>query len=234
MSSLASHSLHVAVELTGSGHHPAAEGAPGNLPIIGGDYWVDLTESDRALDLASFPTNVVRIRAADLREAQLERARIRAAVAEEGRDPDSVAVLVDLEILIAPEARSARKELAQLDSALTAPRVPVSLHYVGTPSGLGSLIADIRAAEVADGVTLLPSHCPAHSNIWWTAPFRGSRIADLSHRPPQSTKCSVVSDCRPVSARSRPDHRSHLRTGGTATVIRLHRPPVPEAPSTVP
>ena len=40
MSSLASHSLHVAVELTGSGHHPAAEGAPGNLPIIGGDYWV--------------------------------------------------------------------------------------------------------------------------------------------------------------------------------------------------
>lgn len=109
MSSRASHSLHVAVELTGSGHHPAAEGAPGNLPIIGGDYWVDLTEGEKALDLASFPTNVVRIRAADLREAQLERARIRAAVAEEGRDPDSVAVLVDLEILIAPEARSARK-----------------------------------------------------------------------------------------------------------------------------
>ena len=81
-------------------------------------------------------------------------------VAEEGRDPDSVAVLVDLEILIAPEARSARKELAQLDSALTSPRVPVSLHYVGTPSGLGSLIADIRAAEVADGVTLLPLALP--------------------------------------------------------------------------
>ena len=160
MSSLASHSLHVAVELTGSGHHPAAEGAPGNLPIIGGDYWVDLTEGEKALDLASFPTKVVRIRAADLREAQLERARIRAAVAEEGRDPDSVAVLVDLEILIAPEARSARKELAQLDSALTSPRVPVSLHYVGTPSGLGSLIADIRAAEVADGVTLLPLALP--------------------------------------------------------------------------
>ncbi|CAN5305968.1 hypothetical protein BH09ACT9_BH09ACT9_22840 [soil metagenome] len=160
MSSLASHSLHVAVELTGSGHHPAAEGAPGNLPIIGGDYWVDLNEGEKALDLASFPTNVVRIRAADLREAQLERARIRAAVAEEGRDPDSVAVLVDLEILIAPEARSARKELAQLDSALTSPRVPVSLHYVGTPSGLGSLIADIRAAEVADGVTLLPLALP--------------------------------------------------------------------------
>ena len=152
MSSLASHSLHVAVELTGSGHHPAAEGAPGNLPIIGGAYWVDLPAGEKALDLASFPTNVVRIRAADLREAQLERARIRAA--------DSVAVLVDLEILIAPEARSARKELAQLDSALTSPRVPVSLHYVGTPSGLGSLIADIRAAEVADGVTLLPLALP--------------------------------------------------------------------------
>ncbi|MGC0362036.1 alkanesulfonate monooxygenase SsuD/methylene tetrahydromethanopterin reductase-like flavin-dependent oxidoreductase (luciferase family) [Rhodococcus sp. 27YEA15] len=160
MSSRTSPALHVAVELTGAGHHPAAASAPGNSPVIGGDYWVDLTENERVLDLAAFPTNVVRIRASDLREAQLERARVRTAIAEEGRDPDSVVVLVDLEILIAPEARAARKELAQLDSALTERRIPSSLHYVGTPSGLGSLIADIRAADVADGVTLLPLALP--------------------------------------------------------------------------
>ncbi|MCJ0904493.1 hypothetical protein [Rhodococcus sp. ARC_M6] len=160
MSSAASHSLHVAVELTGFGHHPAAEGAAGNLPLIGSDYWVDLTEGETLLDLTAFPANVIRIRATDLRAAQVRRAGIRAALAADGRDPDTVAVLVDLELLIAPEARSARKELAQLDSALTVARVPVSLQYVGTPSGLGSLIADIRAADVADGVTLLPLALP--------------------------------------------------------------------------
>lgn len=160
MPSVVLSSLRVAVELTGFGHHPAAEGAPGNRPLIGGDYWVDLTESDSLLDLTAFPVNVIRIRATDLRDAQIQRAQIRAALAEDGRDPDAVAVLVDLEVLIAPEARSARKELAQLDSALIALRVPVSLQYVGTPSGLGSLIADIRAADVADGVTLLPLSLP--------------------------------------------------------------------------
>ena len=214
MSSLASHSLHVAVELTGSGHHPAAEGAPGNLPIIGGDYWVDLTEGEKALDLASFPTNVVRIRAADLREAQLERARIRAAVAEEGRDPDSVAVLVDLEVLIAPEARSARKELAQLDSALTSPRVPVSLHYVGTPSGLGSLIADIRAAERYVAASRIASHARASGGQHHSV-ASGSRTCHTVHRSrrgsrafrtaaPSAHACVlIVTDCICVQVEQR-------------------------------
>lgn len=210
MSSRASHSLHVAVELTGSGHHPAAEGAPGNLPIIGGDYWVDLTEGEKPLDLASFPTNVVRIRAADLREAQLERARIRAAVAEEGRDPDSVAVLVDLEILIAPEARSARKELAQLDSALTAPRVPVSLHYVGTPSGLGSLIADIRACRGRRRRYVAASRIASHARAsggQHHSVASGSRTCHTVHRsrrgsrafrtatPSAHARVLIVTDC---------------------------------------
>ena len=153
--------LRVAVELTGSGHHPAAEGATGTRPINGADYWVDLTaDSTDQLDLTSFPPNVVRIRAADLREAQQERARIRAELVADGRDPDSVTVLVDLEVLIAGEARAARKELALLDSALATPRAPVSLQYIGTPVGLAGLIADIQAAGVADGVTLLPLSLP--------------------------------------------------------------------------
>jgi hypothetical protein len=29
--------------------------------------------------------------------------------------------------------------------------------YVGTPSGLASLILDIRAADIADGVTVVPA-----------------------------------------------------------------------------
>lgn len=160
-SSLPSRPPRVAVELTGSGHHPAASGAAGTRPIIGADYWVDLTvDSSDQLDLTAFPPNVVRIRASDLREAQQERARVRVDLAAEGRDPDSVTVLVDLEVLIASDARTARKELALLDSVLESPRIPASLQYIGTPVGLAGLIADIQAAGVADGVTLLPLSLP--------------------------------------------------------------------------
>ncbi|MFZ2173224.1 MAG: hypothetical protein WAW17_04175 [Rhodococcus sp. (in: high G+C Gram-positive bacteria)] len=153
--------LRVAVELAGSGHHPAAAGAAGTRPITGADYWVDLTaDASGRLDLTVFPPEVVRIRASDLREAQHQRARVRAELVSDGRDPDGVTVLVDLEVLLAAEARTARKELALLDSALVAPRAPVSLQYIGTPVGLAGLIADIRSAEVADGVTLLPLSLP--------------------------------------------------------------------------
>ena len=36
----------------------------------------------------------------------------------------------------------------------------MSLQYIGTPVGLAGLIADIQAAGVADGVTLLPLSLP--------------------------------------------------------------------------
>ncbi|NKR89375.1 LLM class flavin-dependent oxidoreductase [Rhodococcus hoagii] len=152
--------LRVAVELTGAGHHPAAARIAGNVPLTGPDYWVDLTVGPDILDLAARPAVVQRIQAADLRDAQQARERIRTEVAAEGRDPDSVTVLVDIEVLIAPDSRSARTELALLDETLGVPHQSSSLTYVGTAEGLGSLLADIRAADVADGVTLLPLALP--------------------------------------------------------------------------
>lgn len=152
--------LRVAVELSGAGHHPAATRLAGNVPLIGPDYWVDLTVGPDTLDLAAEPAVVHRVRAADLREAQQTRARIRSRVAAEGRDPDSVAVLIDIETLIGVDSRSARAELALLDETLGVPHQPTSLSYIGTSEGLASLIADIHAADVADGVTLLPLALP--------------------------------------------------------------------------
>ncbi|NLG54606.1 MAG: hypothetical protein GX542_03005 [Rhodococcus sp.] len=151
--------LHVAVELAGSGHHPAAATLAGTRPVIGPDYWIDQTvpvDAGERLDLSAYPRHVVRIQAADLRDAQRERDRVRAELIAQERDPDEVTVLVDLEVLVAADARTARHELARLDSALDAPKTPSSLRYVGTPLGLAGLIADITAAGVADGVTLLP------------------------------------------------------------------------------
>ncbi len=100
----------------------------------------------------------MRIRATDLRETRKARDRVRAELVAEGRDPpDSVTVLVDLEVVVASEARSARKQYAQLDS----PRATDTLSYVGTPpQGLAGLIADIHSTRVADGVTLVPLAAP--------------------------------------------------------------------------
>ncbi|MFF0814572.1 hypothetical protein ACFYVR_05365 [Rhodococcus sp. NPDC003318] len=158
-SSLRTRPLHVAVELSGAGHHPAsAAHTEFRIPVGLSDYWVQLTSS--SLDLVGDPGSVVRVRAHDLREAQQRREAIRARVAEDGRDPDSVAVLLDIEVLLADDHRSARRELARLDAGLREPRVPESISYVGSASGLAGLLADIRAAEVADGVTLLPLVLP--------------------------------------------------------------------------
>lgn len=134
--------LRVAVELTGHS---------------GPDYWADLTlgrVGDPPLDLSADVSNVVRVRAADLREAGKLRDRIRAEAAEEGRDPDSVTVLVDVEIVLASDARTRRTPPESTRGEAG------TLSYVGTPHGLAGLIADIHAVQVADGVTLIPLAAP--------------------------------------------------------------------------
>ncbi|ORI18768.1 hypothetical protein BJD99_18520 [Rhodococcus sp. 1163] len=106
--------------------------------------WTELTDST--------PTSeMVRIQAEDLREAQNLRTRLRAEAVESGKDADEVAVFLDIEIHIADDARTARREFAGHD----APVVPASIRYIGTPVGLAGLIADVKAADVADGVTLI-------------------------------------------------------------------------------
>ncbi|TQC44846.1 hypothetical protein EEB14_35030 [Rhodococcus sp. WS4] len=93
----------------------------------------------------------VRVQASDLAEAQSIRTRLRKDHVAAGHGVDSIAVVVDVRVHISVDARTARKELAA---------APVcsenSLHYVGTAAGLAGLISDMKAAAVADGVTILP------------------------------------------------------------------------------
>ncbi|WP_234792050.1 hypothetical protein [Mycolicibacterium brisbanense] len=93
------------------------------------DDWTELTDGDEP---------VVRISAPDLARAR----RIRAGV-----DGD-VAVILDVTVAVGADFRSARRALqvATDDS---------NVRYVGTVLGLAGLIADIEAAGVADGVTLV-------------------------------------------------------------------------------
>lgn len=90
----------------------------------------------------------VRITALDLAHARRARARIRAAA---GTDP--VSVILDLTVAVADDFRSARLALGPGDG----------VRYAGTVDGLAGLLADIEAAGVADGVTLLPA--PGRSDL---------------------------------------------------------------------
>lgn len=92
--------------------------------------------------------HLTRVRAADLRLAQRERGYLRAEAERAGREPAAVALEVD--VVIDERAADARASYAPNGSGAQ------GITYVGTPSGLRSLIEDVYAAEVADAVVLRP------------------------------------------------------------------------------
>ena len=94
-----------------------------------GGHWSELTDGAEP---------AVRVVADDLAQARRIRARIRA-------ESDDVAVILDVTVAVAADFRSARRELESIDG----------VRYAGTVDGLAGLIADIEAAGVADGVTLV-------------------------------------------------------------------------------
>ncbi|CDO28851.1 hypothetical protein H5P34_02255 [Mycobacterium porcinum] len=96
------------------------------------ESWTELTEGDE-------PT--ARISAPDLAQAR----RIRSGLKSED---DAVSVILDVTVAVAGDYRSAR-------CSLTVAGPEAQVRYVGTVDGLTGLIADIEAAEVADGVTLI-------------------------------------------------------------------------------
>lgn len=97
------------------------------------------------LDIGSEEGRFVQVDAEDLSSATKRAAAARDA--NLGAD-----VLVNIDVMIADEAASARAELA---TAAGESRHDTML-YVGTPRGLAGLIADIHALGIADGAVLHP------------------------------------------------------------------------------
>ena len=87
----------------------------------------------------------VRIRAHDLSDAARRAASAR-------YDRPGVDVLVDIEVVIARDARTARKTMSEADGRGGGD----TLSYVGTPTGLVGLINDIHGLGIADGAVLIP------------------------------------------------------------------------------
>jgi alkanesulfonate monooxygenase SsuD/methylene tetrahydromethanopterin reductase-like flavin-dependent oxidoreductase (luciferase family) len=122
----------------------------------------------RADDPAALPVvarwaDVVRVAAPGLDAADAARARVRAAVAAAGRDPDEVAVMVDVEVHLAADRYRAQADLVHLD-AIEAPAdttEPSAMRVLGTPADIADLIGTTIRLGAADGITLLPLVLPA-------------------------------------------------------------------------
>jgi hypothetical protein len=104
---------------------------------------------------------IVRITATDLRAARRATADIRQAALLTGTQHVPL-VLVDVKVVIAADVHTAWTQASDPHLQVAPPPDGSSLKYVGTPTGLASLLWDIVAAGVADGVTLLPQSAETH------------------------------------------------------------------------
>ncbi|MCA2210684.1 LLM class flavin-dependent oxidoreductase [Nocardia rosealba] len=123
--------------------------------------------------IAVHRADLIRITAPDLPTAAAHRLALRAAIAEAGRDPDAVQVLLDLPVHLADSAENAHADVAELDRWAESPQRPgpsaagdqressgpdlpgVGLRHVGTVAALDDLLAEIARSGI-DGVVLRP------------------------------------------------------------------------------
>lgn len=103
---------------------------------------VVIREEPDSLPVIAEWADVVRIAAPDLAAAHSARTWIRAAVGAAGRDPDSVAVLLDVEVGAALDA-------------------PSSVLVTGGPADVADLVGTAVRDGAADGVTLVPMALPS-------------------------------------------------------------------------
>lgn len=92
----------------------------------------------------------VRIEGADMRDSQRQRSLIRSHRRDQGLDPDGVAVIVGVSVVIADTVMHA------LALGACSEESGRRMRYVGTPGGLAGFIADVCVTGVADGVFLTP------------------------------------------------------------------------------
>lgn len=94
---------------------------------------------------------IIRAQASDLSAAQRFRTQIRRDHGMQSYTTEPPKVLFDIEFHLAADAHTAREEIGARSRT-----VRENITYVGTSLGLAGLIADMVAAEVADGVILRP------------------------------------------------------------------------------
>jgi alkanesulfonate monooxygenase SsuD/methylene tetrahydromethanopterin reductase-like flavin-dependent oxidoreductase (luciferase family) len=122
-------------------------------------------DEEEALPVVARWADVVRISAPDLPAAADARDRIRSAVADAGRDPDDITVLLDVEVHMAADRDRARRDLTELDRLGGAELPASSVRVLGPPTDLADLIGTAVRTRAADGVTLVPLVLPADLDV---------------------------------------------------------------------
>lgn len=123
---------------------------------------------------SNHPDHVHRVRRPDLAGAIRERTGARRDWIAAGRNPASLVVALEIDVLIDGDASSARAHLRRRGEKLFGSTV----RYVGTARGLASLILDSYVAEVADAVILHP--------------------LDRDHLDPGTTRSLIVREVLPL------------------------------------
>ncbi|WP_224390814.1 LLM class flavin-dependent oxidoreductase [Pseudonocardia sp. ICBG1293] len=148
------------------------------LTVLRGDEAEALATVGRYAD-------VVRVAADSVAAAAEARDRVRGAVAEAGRDPEQVTVLLDVETLLGDDAAARLRELDALAPAGADP-APATLRHVGAPAELAALLRDAAEERAADGFVLVPlalpsgvgeivdGLLPALGDVWTPAPYDGT------------------------------------------------------------
>jgi alkanesulfonate monooxygenase SsuD/methylene tetrahydromethanopterin reductase-like flavin-dependent oxidoreductase (luciferase family) len=112
-------------------------------------------DEPEALPVAARWADLVRVAAPTVAAAAELRDQVRTAVADAGRDPETVAVLLDVETLIGAE-----QDLARLDS-LAPDAGTRGLRHVGDAASLAVVLRDAAEERAADGFTLAPLALPS-------------------------------------------------------------------------
>ncbi|HXY94155.1 MAG TPA: LLM class flavin-dependent oxidoreductase [Acidimicrobiia bacterium] len=131
---------------------------PQGHPIVA----VDATR-DVALVIAATHADIVFVDAADAGRARQRRDRVRAAARAVGRDPDTVAVLANVDIVLEHDAAAARSVRRRLDArgGRSGPAAqPPTLDVVGTPFGLAGILEDWFTRGAVDGFNVRPARLP--------------------------------------------------------------------------
>jgi alkanesulfonate monooxygenase SsuD/methylene tetrahydromethanopterin reductase-like flavin-dependent oxidoreductase (luciferase family) len=131
---------------------------PQGHPVVAVD-----ASNDLALPIAGSFADLVYVDALDADAASQRRREIRERAAAAGRDPDDVAVLATIDVVIERDRDAARATRARLDARggeTGASDVSSGLDFVGTPAELAALLEGWFRAGAVDGFTIRPAVLP--------------------------------------------------------------------------
>ena len=130
--------------------------SPQGQPLVA----IDAT-SGPAMRVAGERADLAFVEQADAASARATRDEVRAIAGAAGRDPESVAVLATIDVLLGPDGEQARAERAHLDDlAGSGPSPSGALDYIGAAPALADLMEEWYRAGAVDGFVIRPALLP--------------------------------------------------------------------------